>query len=263
MGRSVQVDLIHGLVAHKHPIDWAHILGNFFGEWDPALGYPIPPGEGYWIINGFGTLGGTYLQPGDYLLWWGGAWSYIVIPRFGINTVVSDLTAGWNSIPHGLVGTIRMAEFLDNTWEMINMNWKRNAANIDIYTTTDLSDVEITVVGSNASGLPSGPAYKQYEYGVDDDTTFPVPAGYILVGVIFVNNTAHALELDIGTSLGGHELGQNLPIPGNDTTTIITDIVLDMSGSTTIYINDDSAAGGLVWSGSDDVDIFVITKTVT
>lgn len=137
---------------HNHTLDdiigLATIFGNFYGTWDASGGlYPVPPGAGYWIISVAGTLGGTALKPGDYLVWDGAGWTYVIMPFMNFVSLTANLVVGNNTVAHGLATTPRLVQCWYND-EKVDFSYSRTPGNIIIYSTTNLNNVEINIFGS-------------------------------------------------------------------------------------------------------------------
>ena len=85
--------------------------------------------------------------------------------------------------------------------------------------------------------------YKHSDTPMTDDTewTGAVPAGYELEKIVFVNSTANAATIDLGTTSGNSDVFKNQVIGASGITTIVINKTFSMLARQTLYLNDDDA----------------------
>lgn len=104
---------------------------------------------------------------------------------------------------------------------------------------------------------------KDYKHDVPmtDDTDWigAVPAGYMLESITFVNSTANAATLDLGTTSGAEDIFEQQIIQASGITTVIINKVLSMLVRTSLYLNDDGAG---TWNSSSLTAILHMRRTM-
>jgi len=97
------------------------------------------------------------------------------------------------------------------------------------------------------------------EASVTDDTSFDVPAGYILKYIVLEETAGNAATLDLGTTSGGSDLFINQTVTASTITTFVINKVFSTSATQTIYLNDDDASSD--WN-SASVDLYAVMEKV-
>lgn len=102
----------------------------------------------------------------------------------------------------------------------------------------------------------------KHEIPITDDTEWTgcIPAGYQLESIVFVNSTANAATLDLGTTAGNSDVFLNQVIAANDITTIVINKTFSMLARQTLYLNDDSV--GSDWNSSSLISIMLMRRVM-
>ena len=105
---------------------------------------------------------------------------------------------------------------------------------------------------------------KEYKHTVpmtgDTVWTKAVPMGYELEKIVFVNSTANAATIDLGTSSGNSDVFKNQVIGASGITTVVINKTFSMLARQTLYINDDDGASS--WNSSSLTAILLMRKVM-
>lgn len=98
--------------------------------------------------------------------------------------------------------------------------------------------------------------------GVAGDTTIVVPSGYVLEFMTFLNSTINNATISVGSTAGGTEVFQLLPVNGTGTNDGLTTYGLNYDrgiiSDTTLYVHD---GGGGNWNGAT-VTIYLVLRKI-
>ena len=104
---------------------------------------------------------------------------------------------------------------------------------------------------------------KTYKHTVSmtDDTvwTGAIPAGFMLESIVFVNSTANAATLDLGTSSGAEDVFEQQVIGASGITTVVINKTFSMLARQTLYLNDDGAG---TWNSASLTAILLMRKVM-
>lgn len=102
----------------------------------------------------------------------------------------------------------------------------------------------------------------KHEVAMTNDTTWPgaIPPGYQLDYIVFVNSTANAATLDLGTTAGNNDVFLNQVIPASGITTIVINKTFSMLARQSLYLNDDDAASS--WNSSSLIAILLMRRVM-
>jgi len=107
------------------------------------------------------------------------------------------------------------------------------------------------VSGALPTNLPADDVERfRHTVAMTDDTTWTsvVPAGYELEKIIFVNSTANAATLDLGTAATGSQVFLNQVIAASGITTVVINKTFSMSAAQSLFLNDDD--GSSSWNSA-------------
>ena len=91
-------------------------------------------------------------------------------------------------------------------------------------------------------------------YAVAADTTFSVPAGYLLERLVIENNTATPVTLRLGTTANGTELAADTVMTGSTFSTLSINKMFSRTAATPVYLYRDTAAA---WESNVDYVAYV------
>jgi len=118
-------------------------------------------------------------------------------------------------------------------------------------------------IGGRLVYKPVTKATKEYEHlvAMTDDTawTGAVPVGYLIESIIFVNSSANAATLDLGTIAGGEDVFEQQVIAASGITTVVLNKVLSMSARTSLYINDDGVG---TWNSASLTAVILMRRAL-
>ena len=104
---------------------------------------------------------------------------------------------------------------------------------------------------------------KEYKHTVPmtNDTTWTgaIPMGYELEKIIFVNSTANAATLDLGTSSGAEDVFEQQVIGASGITTVVINKTFSMLARQTLYLNDDGAG---TWNSASLTAILLMRRVM-
>uniref|UniRef100_A0A6M3M3M0 Major tropism determinant N-terminal domain-containing protein n=1 Tax=viral metagenome TaxID=1070528 RepID=A0A6M3M3M0_9ZZZZ len=104
---------------------------------------------------------------------------------------------------------------------------------------------------------------KEYKHTVPmtNDTTWTsaIPAGYELEKIIFVNSTANAATLDLGTSSGAEDVFEQQVIAASGITTVVINKTFSMLTRQSLYLNDDGAG---TWNSTSLTAILLMRRVM-
>ena len=104
---------------------------------------------------------------------------------------------------------------------------------------------------------------KNYKHTVPmtDDTTWTgaVPPGYELEKIVFVNSTANAATLDLGTTSGASDVFSQQVIQASGITTVVINKTFSMLARQTLYLNDDGVG---TWNSSSLTAILLMRRVM-
>ena len=104
---------------------------------------------------------------------------------------------------------------------------------------------------------------KEYKHVVPmtDDTiwTGAIPPGYELEKIVFVNSTANAATLDLGTVATGQDVFEQQVIQASGITTVVINKTFSMLARQSLYLNDDGVG---TWNGASLTAILLLRNVM-
>lgn len=101
----------------------------------------------------------------------------------------------------------------------------------------------------------------KHETPMTDDTAWigAVPPGHELEKIVFVNSTANAATLDLGTTAGGSDVFSQQVIQGSGITTVVFNKTFSMLSRQSLYLNDDGVG---TWNGASLTAILLMRRVM-
>ena len=104
---------------------------------------------------------------------------------------------------------------------------------------------------------------KEYKHTVPmtDDTVWTgcIPPGYMLESIVFVNSTANAATIDLGTSSGNSDVFEQVVIAASSITTVVINKTFSMLARQTLYLNDDGVG---TWNSASLTAILLMRRVM-